>query len=128
MSQITLFIPDRIPSKKNSHKVHQNSATGRRFIAPSQKYKVWETSAAYQLKNQFKGEPIKHVEAIELLFVLWDKRAWDITNKAESVMDALVLAGVIEDDNWKVVPKFTGEIVRPEDVDFPSGVVIQISY
>lgn len=30
------------------------------------------------------------------------KRKADLTNKAESIMDALVDAGVLEDDNWFV--------------------------
>lgn len=39
-----------------------------------------------------------------LTFFAPDKRATDLSNKAESVMDLLVDNRVIEDDNWFVCP------------------------
>ncbi len=49
------------------------------------------------------------IDRIELIFYPSTKRKADATNKAESVMDLLVDAGIIEDDNWFVVPE-----VRPK--------------
>lgn len=47
----------------------------------------------------------RQISSIELIFYPSTKRKADATNKAESVMDLLVDAGIIEDDNWFVVPK-----------------------
>jgi Holliday junction resolvase RusA-like endonuclease len=38
----------------------------------------------------------------------------DLTNKAESIMDLLVDAGVLQDDNWNVVPEV---ILRCKGID-----------
>jgi Holliday junction resolvase RusA-like endonuclease len=42
----------------------------------------------------------------KIVIQIWagDKRASDLTNKAESIMDLLVDAGILSDDNWFVVP------------------------
>ena len=42
---------------------------------------------------------------IEMMFYFPDKRRADLTNKAESIMDLLVDAGIIEDDNANVCPE-----------------------
>lgn len=60
-------------------------------------------------ERQIKG----NIEIIELIFYAKDKRLFDLSNKAESIMDLLVDAGVIEDDNYSFVPelnlKFGGQ-------------------
>lgn len=45
------------------------------------------------------------IDRIELILYPESLRASDLTNKAESIMDLLVDAGIIEDDNWFVVPE-----------------------
>lgn len=42
---------------------------------------------------------------IEMKFWFPDRRKADLTNKAESIMDLLVDAGIIEDDNVNVCPR-----------------------
>lgn len=56
----------------------------------------------WQIMSQKRPRKSNRCE-IELLFHMPDNRVADLTNKAESVMDALVDAEVIEDDKWQVV-------------------------
>lgn len=103
-----IIIRGRIPSKKNS--VVMFVRNGKLFKMPSNKYREWHKDASEQLKGQYplavalSGIPIVKVQAIELRLFAPDKRAADLTNKAESVMDLLVDNGIIADDNWFVVP------------------------
>lgn len=98
--EIVLTIKGRIPSKKNSRNIFFRR--GRLMNIPSAKYKEWHKSATEQLKRV----PKKHLEDIESIIIEFyapDKRATDLTNKAESVMDLLVDTGIIKDDNWYIV-------------------------
>ncbi len=42
---------------------------------------------------------------VELLFYSSTARGEDLDNKANSIMDLLVKAKIIPDDNWNVIPK-----------------------
>ncbi len=66
---------------------------------PSEKYMEWHKDASKQLSCQV---PIL-TDSLTLTFFVPDKRAGDLTNKAESVMDLLVDMNIIEDDNWYVI-------------------------
>ena len=48
---------------------------------------------------------INNVSLIHLTIYSENKRKFDLTNKAESIMDLLVDAGILLDDNYEVVPK-----------------------
>lgn len=53
-------------------------------------------------------KPVKgQITALEMILYAGTKRRGDLSNKFESVADLLVDAGIIEDDNWYVVPKVT---------------------
>lgn len=89
------------PSKKNSKQIFTNRKTGRPFITSSVKYKDWETQMLWRLKGTAK---IHDIEEVELEFYPPNRVKADLTNKAESIMDMFVKAGVLEDDNWFDVP------------------------
>lgn len=99
--ETSLFISGRVPSKKNSR---INTRSGRSF--PSKKYTEWHTGAMWEVKSQKPNMGIERCEA-HLIFHMPDRRRADLTNKAESVMDLLVDAGVITDDSWQVVTPIT---------------------
>lgn len=85
------------PSKKNSKII---SCRGNRpCLFPSSKYTEWHKQALQQLIGQSKIEQ----STISLTFYAGDNRKFDLTNKAESIMDTLVDAGLLEDDNYSVV-------------------------
>jgi Holliday junction resolvase RusA-like endonuclease len=95
MQVLHLQVKGRIPSKKN------NKVWTGKYLVSSANYKKWEASAIEQLA--------KHrdlfIEKAEIqMEIFWpDKRSADLTNKAESIMDMLVQANIIKDDNWKVI-------------------------
>lgn len=97
MKKIT--INGRVPSKKNS-KIMRCFGS-RPMLLPSKNYKDWHKEASKSLVGTSK---VENIESIKLTIYAPDRRAGDLTNKAESIMDLLVDNGVIEDDNWNVVP------------------------
>lgn len=97
-----ITILGRIPSKKNSRRPFIRG--GRVMNFPSKDYVEWHKIAELQILA--KGIPEKPYENITAHITIYapDKRASDLTNKAESIMDLLVDTGVIKDDNWFVCP------------------------
>ena len=71
--------------------------TGQLKLFP--RLKDWHKVALSQLAGQ---KPIKE-NALTITFFAGDNRKFDLSNKAESVMDLLVDAGLLEDDNYSVV-------------------------
>jgi Holliday junction resolvase RusA-like endonuclease len=92
-----IVIYGNTPSKKNSRII---SCRGNRpCLFPSSKYTEWHKVALSQLEEK---EQIKANE-ITITFFAGDNRKFDLTNKAESIMDTLVDAGLLEDDNYSII-------------------------
>lgn len=97
------------PTKKNGQMIVSpklkggSGARGRPFIIPTSEYRAWEKSAAVLLRAQADQTgmsfPIAGAVGVHLQYLVSNKRAWDLSNKAESVMDALVASKIIADDN-----------------------------
>lgn len=101
-----IVITGNIPSKKNSKQIVHSK--GRTFLIPSKNHKDWHTEAMSQLAGI---KPVaRQIERVELTFYPSTKRLFDLSNKAESIMDLLVDAGIIEDDNYSIVPKLILDI------------------
>lgn len=88
------------PALKNSKQIFVNRRTGKPFITSSTRSKVWQASAIDQLRDQFKdlkvsGYPI----SVAMEFYFGSKRRKDLDNACSGVMDALVQAGILEDDD-----------------------------
>ena len=103
---ITFTITGLIPSKKNSKRILKRG--NKRFIGSQEGYAEWELRAAsdaYLLafRNGWNGVAIG-ICSIVLDFTFGDKRRRDLTNSAEGIMDAIVKANIIKDDQWQVVP------------------------
>jgi Holliday junction resolvase RusA-like endonuclease len=96
--KITLF--GDMPSKKNSRRAI--FVKGRTIFIANKRHEEWHKRGIRQLlgKSPVQGQ----IEGIELILYPSSKRKSDLTNKAESIMDLLVDAGIIEDDNWFIVP------------------------
>lgn len=98
---VKITITGDVPSKKNSKQIIY--VRGRPLIIPSKNHKQWHTQAISQL---YGIKPVaRQIDCIELIFYPSTKRKFDLTNKAESIMDLLVDARIIEDDNYTVLPK-----------------------
>lgn len=73
------------------------------MLLASENFMDWHVDASYQLKMQQRPvDPIKKAGVCITLFAE-TKRAADLTNKAESIMDLLVDMEILEDDNWFIV-------------------------
>lgn len=94
----TIIVIGNIPSKKNSKRIFCRGKYP--TVLPSKKHEEWHEELMWQLKGQKK---IENIEKINITFYPSTKRKADLTNKAESIMDLLVDADIIEDDNWFVV-------------------------
>ena len=76
---------------------------------PSQDYKIYEKSAYWDLKIPEK--PINVPVEIKCLYYMPTRRNTDLTNLLEATDDLLVHAGVLEDDNSKIVVSHDGSRV-----------------
>lgn len=98
-------IKGQVPSQKNNKQLFINRATGKHFITSSNITKVWQQDAAWQLAGKKTIEPHLFPVNIEMHFIVGDNRSRDLDNMASSVLDALVKARIIPDDNWQHIAK-----------------------
>lgn len=85
------------PSKKNSKIMVCRGKFP--ILLPSSRYTEWHKDALLQLTGM---KPIASKQLV-LTFYAGDNRKFDLSNKCESIMDLLVDAGLIEDDNYSVI-------------------------
>lgn len=108
----------RIPSKKNSR---INTRSGRSF--PSRDYANWHREAMAQLRLQLATAEAHAFDLfkvdLEISFPTLGRA--DLTNKADSVMDLLVDAGILPDDSWTCVPYLN--LSGRKDAACPGAVV-----
>lgn len=100
---------DLIPiSKKNSQQILTNKATGRPFIMPSKKYKEYEKNALWFIP---KGWMIDKPVNVQCLFYMPTRRKCDLVNMQEAILDVMVKAGLLADDNYSIVQSMDGSRV-----------------
>ena len=85
-----------VPSKKNSR---INTRSGRSF--PSSKYTAWHKDACRQLQGI---KPIKKGTPLVFTYYSDSMRSGDLSNKWQSIEDTFTDCGIIEDDNWFILP------------------------
>jgi Holliday junction resolvase RusA-like endonuclease len=88
-------------TKKNSGRIFRNKATGAPMFMPSEAGKRWEASAAYQLMNQWRREPIAGPVHVSATFYR-ERAVGDLVNFMQALADALQVAKVVTDDKWIV--------------------------
>lgn len=99
-----LTISGSCPSQKNRKIISMNRGTGRPFLRTAPQVKEWQDQAAQELSLQFKDCRIVDYPISIAVVVFYDsERRHDLDNALGSVMDALVHAGIIEDDSVKYV-------------------------
>ena len=100
---------------------------GRCMVVNSTAYTKWQKEVAKQLipywnEHADKGWlPLGHAN-IEMTLYAPDRRASDLSNKFESVADALVTSGFIKDDSWFILDKVT-LLFGGVDVDNPRAEI-----
>ena len=93
------------PSKKNGRVM--NCKTKRSF--PSQRYEKWHNAVVSQLHYLLLTKKLVSFEcmAVKMTITFWhgDKVRRDSDNQLSSILDTLVDAKILSDDNWKVIPE-----------------------
>lgn len=93
------------PSKKNSR---INTRSGRSF--PSKRYTMWHDRAIQELcilQKTNKITPLSEDKRISITFTFFhgNLKRRDSDNQCSSILDTLIDAGIIPDDNWKIIPR-----------------------
>ena len=118
----TIILTGETPSKKNSR---INTKSGRSF--PNARYMRWHNEAVeqiYALQLKGKIQPIAQNSRVKLTVTFYhgDLKRRDSDNQLSSILDTLVDAGILSDDNWQVIPQ--KEIFDAYDKDNAPPVMI----
>lgn len=111
MERETFILQGEVVSKKNNNRY--NPYTGR--VYKKMGYIVWHKKALAEIMSQKKlcnAErelllPLKKVSWVSMTFYHADNHRRDADNQATSVLDLLVEAGIIADDNHKILQGFS---------------------
>lgn len=100
-----ITLQGEVPSKKNGRVM--NCKTKRSF--PNQRYKKWHDAVVSQLNYLLLTKKIVSFECmtVKMTVTFWhgDKVRRDSDNQLSSILDTLVDAKILSDDNWKVIPE-----------------------
>lgn len=102
-------IPFAPVTKKNSQRILRKK-NGGAFIAPSAKYKEYEKKAVNYLA--YGHVPVcDYPVNVKAVFYMPTARRCDLVNLLEALDDVLVKAGILPDDNYKVIASHDGSRV-----------------
>ena len=110
MDEIRFVISVKPTSKKNSQQILVNRRTGRPFIAPSSAYKAYQKAALMMIPAEVRIG-IDYPVNVKALYYMDSLRLVDRPNLEEALMDVLVDAGVLKDDNYKIAATSDGSRV-----------------
>ena len=101
----TICLRGETPSKKNSR---INTKSGRSF--PNRRFTQWHDDALAQILKQGAAGKVGAIAGgsrlrLTVTFYHGDKKRRDSDNQLSSILDLLVDAGVLEDDNWQAIPE-----------------------
>ena len=94
-------------TKKNSQRIV--IIKGKPCIIPSEKYKEYEGAALWFVPKR--GTPIDFPVNVKCIFYIPNNRLCDLTNHLESIDDVMVKAGLLKDDNYKILASHDGSRV-----------------
>lgn len=118
-----IVIPLAPITKKNSQRIVTNRKTNRPMIIPSTKYVEYEKACEWILAKQ--GKPkIDYPVNVKALYYMPTRRRVDLTNLHEALHDILVKAGVLEDDNCKIIVSTDGSRVLYDKINPRTEVYI----
>ncbi|MBQ5658015.1 MAG: RusA family crossover junction endodeoxyribonuclease [Peptococcaceae bacterium] len=105
---IQIVIKGRPITKKNHSRIVK-AGNGRSYVVPSKEYKVYEEMALWQIHG--KGSGIDVPCNVKCVYYMPTKHRVDLVNLLEATMDILVTAGVLADDNSRIVAGHDGSRV-----------------
>lgn len=85
----------QIPVPKTNRYIRRKG--GKVFKPP--KVRNWEVRALWEIRQQYKGEPIDKKVSVDVTLILPNHRRRDIDNMLKSLWDVLEKGGVIKNDN-----------------------------
>ena len=108
----TIIIPVAPITKKNSQQIRVNHNTGKKFIAPSDNFKIYQNKCLeYVWPFRFLNFDGQYPLNIKCLFYMPTRRRVDLTNLLEAIDDVLTHYGVIPDDDAQHVGGHDGSRV-----------------
>lgn len=122
MSEVVIkfTVPLAPITKKNSQRIVKMG--NRHCILPSEKYKEYESLALWYIPKR--GVPIDFPVNVKCTFYMPNNRLCDLTNHLESIDDVMVKAGLLKDDNYKILASHDGSRVLVDKEQPRTEVVI----
>lgn len=105
--KLTLYGDPR--TKKNSSRILR-SGSGRPFVAHSKAFEEYQESCLWQIRAPH--SPISARVNVRCVYYMKTARRVDLANLIEATTDILVKAGVLADDNSKIVAAHDGSRVE----------------
>ena len=97
-----ITIPGQTISKKNSKRIV--IVRNKPMLVSSQAYQNWAHAAVWQLKtNEFVGREWQYPLFVGFHFARYGKGPFDYNNLTQGILDVLIEAGIIKDDNMNCV-------------------------
>lgn len=101
-NQLKIDLPGLPPAKKNNRRNFKNGVS-----LPSKRYELWQAYAVAEILEVWNNKPIEMTSSICLTLAISDKRRKDLDNMLTSVLDMLVHAKVLKDDDWRICSNIT---------------------
>lgn len=113
MHLLKIILKGRPITKKNSMQIVYKNKAGKKIpcIIPSSAYNTYSEACMWQIKTQYKEEPINRQVNVQCLYYMPTRHRVDLLNLMSATMDILVDAKVLEDDNSKIVVGHDGSRV-----------------
>lgn len=96
-------------TKKNSPQLGVNKYTGKPYIIPSKPYKQYEKDAPWFLRPR-PQTPIDYRVNVKCLFYMRTHGIADIVGLEQAIYDILVAAGILKDDNSRIIATHDGSL------------------
>lgn len=96
-----ITLSGQTPAQKNNKQMALNRATGHMFPVSNPIVKRWQKAVAKELAMLYQRDTFTERVQVNYMFYVQDNRRRDIDNMIASVNDAIVLAGILPDDNWQ---------------------------
>ena len=112
---LKIVYPGKPITKKNHQRILRNRRTGQSFISQSNAYLAYEQQCLKYTPRQARRK-IDTPCRVTCVYYMPDKRRVDMTNLLAATHDILVKAGVLADDNSRIIRSVDGSRVELESV------------
>lgn len=97
------------PRTKKNHQQIRKTSSGRRFVAPSKDFLLYQEKCLWQIKTPQRS--ISEAVNVKAVYYMPNRRRVDLVNLLEATCDILVKAGVLADDCAAIVAAHDGSRV-----------------